>query len=380
MPCSRYLSAQSAFMEHVILDPSGWSTYDLYTSLWRSPECTSYAKYLQAKIPFQPLFASGRSTVSIPHLTYSDLAYPQQYCCGPCAIIINEVKVLYFPEKSLATCSSITGGPTTLGSKILDDLGDRKFLWAMPRDVAIPRKLTPVAALLPTTTPASRKSASNWDLKTSIPAAPADSGSPSLPVATNGPLVEPKKKFRGEIPEILKPVAALLPTKTSVSLKSASDRDQTPSISAAPADSGSPSLPVVTNRPLVKPPIIPGVLSPVLPTTASASLESASDRDLKISISAAPADSASPSLPVKSNKLYVKPSELGPTTNSRQTSFTLGHNSATGQVEPSPVHSEHRSSQKPSTNLEYLSQPPLNELGQEPSSSSNSGTAEAGFS
>lgn len=124
MPCSHYLSAQSAFMEHVILDPSRWSTYDLYTSLWQSPECTSYAKYLQAKILFQLLFASGRSIVSIAHLTYSDLAYPQQYCCGPWAIIINEVKVLYFHEKSLATCSSITGGPLTLGSKILDDLGN----------------------------------------------------------------------------------------------------------------------------------------------------------------------------------------------------------------------------------------------------------------
>lgn len=140
MPCSHYLSAQSVFMEHVILDPSGWSTYDLFSSLWRGPEWTSYAKYLQAKIPSQPLFASSRSTVSIPHLTYSDcgsnssgtllppenylpakkhqcveIAYPQQYCCGPCAMIIDEVKVLYFPEKSPAACSDSPCGHTKTG-------------------------------------------------------------------------------------------------------------------------------------------------------------------------------------------------------------------------------------------------------------------------
>lgn len=265
-PCSHYLSAQSAFMEHVILDPSGWSTYDLYTSLWRSPECTSYAQYLQAKNPSQPLFASSRSTVSIPHLTYSDcgsnssgtllppenylpakkyqrveIAYPQQYCCGPCAMIIDEVKVLYFPEKSPAACSDIPCGPTKTGPEISDDL---------------------------------------------------------------------RKRFL--IPGVLKPVEELLPTRTSASLKSASDRDLTPTISAAPADSGSPSLPVNTNGP------------------------------------------------------HVKTSQPGPTASSRQTSSTSGHDLATGHVKPSPVHSEYQPSWKPSTNLGHPSQPPLNEPGQEP--------------
>lgn len=150
MPCSHYLSAKSAFMEHVVLGPSEWSTYDLYTSFWRSPECTSYAKYLQAKYPPQPLFTASRSTVSIPDLTYSNcgsnssgtllppeiylpakidqwigLGYPDQYCCGPCAMVIDEVKVLYFPEKSPAACSSIPGGPTTIGPKISDDIRKR---------------------------------------------------------------------------------------------------------------------------------------------------------------------------------------------------------------------------------------------------------------
>lgn len=54
IPCSQYLSAQSAFMDNVVLNPSKWSTYELYTSFWRSPECTSYAKYLQVKYRPQP--------------------------------------------------------------------------------------------------------------------------------------------------------------------------------------------------------------------------------------------------------------------------------------------------------------------------------------
>ena len=210
MPCSHYLSAQSAFMEPVVLDPSGWSTYDLYTSLWQSPECASYAKYLQAKNPSQPLFASSRLTVSILHLTYSDCgscssgtllppeiylpakinqwvetAYPQQYCCGPCAMMIDEVKVLYFPEKSPAAYFNIPGGPTTIGPTISDDLRKRSHL--------IPGVLSPIAALLPTTTSASLKSASDRDLTPSISAAPADSGSPSLPANTDGPYVKTYK-------------------------------------------------------------------------------------------------------------------------------------------------------------------------------------------
>ncbi|MCJ1342938.1 hypothetical protein MMC31_001127 [Peltigera leucophlebia] len=157
-------------------------------------------------------------------------------------MIIDGVKVLYFPEKSPVACFNIPGGPTTIGPKISDDLRKRM------------------------------------------------------------------------IPVVLSPIAALLPTTTSASLKSASDRDLTPSISASPADFGSPSLPANTNEP------------------------------------------------------YVKTSKPGPTASSRQTSSTSGHDSATGHVEPSTVHSEHQPSRKPSTNLGHSSQPPLNEPGQEPSS------------
>ena len=39
--------------------------------------------------------------------------------------MIDEVKVLYFPEKSPAACSDIPGGPTTIGPKISSDLRKR---------------------------------------------------------------------------------------------------------------------------------------------------------------------------------------------------------------------------------------------------------------
>lgn len=114
----------------------------------------------------------------------------------------------------------------------------------------------------------------------------------------------------------------------------------------------------------------PRVLTPVaalVPTTTSASLKSALDRDLTSSISAAPADSGSPSLPVNTNGPHVKMSKPGPAASSRQASFTSGHDSAIEHIEPSPVHSEHRPSRKPSTNLGLSSQPSLTEPGHEPS-------------
>lgn len=115
---------------------------------------------------------------------------------------------------------------------------------------------------------------------------------------------------------------------------------------------------------------MPRVLTTVralLPTTTSASLKPTSDWDLTLSISAAPAHSGSHSLPVNTNRPHVKISEPGPAASSRQTSFTSGHDSAVGHIEPSLVHSEHRPSRKPSTNLGHLSQPPLSESGQGPS-------------
>lgn len=115
--CSDYLSAQSLSLALNPNEGQGAASYESpgKKSFLSSPECTSYAIWYDAK----------KSHISNPVLSYSNCpsnltkpledylpfdfsygGYPGQYCCGPCAILIDEIRVLYFPDPSPALCSN----------------------------------------------------------------------------------------------------------------------------------------------------------------------------------------------------------------------------------------------------------------------------------
>ena len=115
--CSEYVSAQSLLLGS--LDPKDSNNDRLETgggyrkSFLSSPACTSYAKWTDEKLLRGQAVLSysncGNTLSKSPeeYLPFRfENAYPGQYCCGPCAILIDEIRVLYFPEESPAFCSN----------------------------------------------------------------------------------------------------------------------------------------------------------------------------------------------------------------------------------------------------------------------------------
>lgn len=121
--CSDYLSAQPRTLSPL---KYGDDRSPFKSSFLSSPECTSYAKWYDAKQSFRvepvlsysncpsiltkPLedylpFEFSKGNDLPPHYPVGDEA-PTQYCCGPCAILIDEIRVLYFPDQSPVLCSN----------------------------------------------------------------------------------------------------------------------------------------------------------------------------------------------------------------------------------------------------------------------------------
>lgn len=112
--CSDYLSAQA---QSLLLNPARrfGTVQDVgyKRSFLSSPECTSYANWYDSKnrnLNHVLSFSNCGKTLSKPPEEYLpfqvDNGYPGQYCCGPCAILIDEIRVLFFPEKSSTFCSN----------------------------------------------------------------------------------------------------------------------------------------------------------------------------------------------------------------------------------------------------------------------------------
>ena len=130
VPCSVYLSAQatSAQQQHSLnadddlYDPTG---YDI--SFGRSPECTSYAHHAQKGIPLTLSACGPNASATIGtllpglpefqnNLPFGILSHlsPDMhlYCCGSC-FMAGEIRVHYFPDESIRTCSQSDWNQTT---------------------------------------------------------------------------------------------------------------------------------------------------------------------------------------------------------------------------------------------------------------------------
>ena len=151
LPCSSYLSAQSAYLmdenENIFLSNRrtdwgasgpGWlasfddqmfgssNLVDWNTNFGQSPECRSYAKAMrQGQYTFSDCGSSNTviQTVGGVNSDYPSQLPPgvvQQYnddytgtCCGNCSLEIPEVKVYYFPDPTTTSCPNNQTSNTT---------------------------------------------------------------------------------------------------------------------------------------------------------------------------------------------------------------------------------------------------------------------------
>ena len=109
--CSDYLSAQSKSLDPRDIDADDYSSY--LGSFRSSPECTSYAQWYDAQYGSSPPVLSYSNCASILTKPLSDYLPHEyyrrdygQYCCGPCAVLIDEIRVLYFADQSPVLCSN----------------------------------------------------------------------------------------------------------------------------------------------------------------------------------------------------------------------------------------------------------------------------------
>lgn len=142
LPCSSYLSAQSAYLEYeneniIVSNPSvdwgsegpGWQDsqddlmfgnqdlMDWNINFGQSPECRSYAKAMgQGQYTFSDC---GSSNTIIQTIGGVKSDYPSQLppgvvrdygygsagtCCGNCSVEIPEVRLYYFPDQTTTNC------------------------------------------------------------------------------------------------------------------------------------------------------------------------------------------------------------------------------------------------------------------------------------
>ena len=139
VPCSVYLSAQATSAQRYGWGAiQGWFGYESQNgydmSFGRSPECTSYAHHVQNKIPislsgcgqnalgtiYSPDNNHGLTDEFLKNLPGGILRYvtkgPFQeayYCCGSCFMEVDEIRVLYFPDESIQSCSQSYWNKTT---------------------------------------------------------------------------------------------------------------------------------------------------------------------------------------------------------------------------------------------------------------------------
>lgn len=138
VPCSSYLSAQ--YTSYLEGDPDFYSSYT--SSFFRSPDCTSYANWIindgvGSALPYpncmdsmsvgpgqDRVFELGKYLPGGASLRYGQ----NQFCCGPCAILIDEIQVLYFPEKDspAAECGQKPLGTVTAKPNITSNAFRRR--------------------------------------------------------------------------------------------------------------------------------------------------------------------------------------------------------------------------------------------------------------
>ena len=157
LPCSSYLSAQSAYLAYQndpFHDPSDPSSSNGSDELWvdyeygmdpdlqnwlvnfgRSPECKSYAEAM-SKGQYTFSQCGSRNTV-IQTAAGSDSFYTSQIppsverysypdalgwgtCCGNCSLDIPEVRLYYFPDESAVCDNRTTNNTSVLSARNLE--------------------------------------------------------------------------------------------------------------------------------------------------------------------------------------------------------------------------------------------------------------------
>ena len=129
IPCSSYLAAQAS---EIKADPD--LSYSWGRNFGRSPQCTSYAKaimhhdlrdspklFSDCPASYQQGIPTGIPIDEILPPAVSFLKGNKSlHCCGPCAIFVPRVRLIYFPEEGQTRCgasqtetpmSTITPGP-----------------------------------------------------------------------------------------------------------------------------------------------------------------------------------------------------------------------------------------------------------------------------
>ena len=146
LPCSSYLSAQSAHLEYLI-DPSypqdalwtlDFDQEDTGAGKWvvnfgQSPECRSYAEAMsRGQYTFSE--CGSRNTViqtagglgfdypsqippSVARYFYPDDELGQGTCCGDCSLDTREVRLYYFPDQTVVCDNQTTNTTSTLPAR-----------------------------------------------------------------------------------------------------------------------------------------------------------------------------------------------------------------------------------------------------------------------
>ena len=130
VPCSDYLMAQSYSAYPYPPDQSlaFEASLDYLSSFGRSPECTSYAKaigglyqYTTAAYSTMPIQYANcgnvNSSTPLQNLLPPGIESPQEsaeefYCCGPCALSVPALRILYFPDLGASPCAQNYGNST----------------------------------------------------------------------------------------------------------------------------------------------------------------------------------------------------------------------------------------------------------------------------
>lgn len=122
MPCSSYLSAQSTYEALLIKD--NLRDIDYMTSFGRSPRCTSFAQNLFHSTYSQCNNASGtllniRSYWPAGVSNNAQNFGPEFLCCGPCQVVVPQIRVFYWPPGLSSNCSVTNDNLTSQASSSL---------------------------------------------------------------------------------------------------------------------------------------------------------------------------------------------------------------------------------------------------------------------
>lgn len=149
LPCSSYLTAQSAHLDSVFSDPYDPDNEDVDWPLdWRrnfgrSPDCRSYAQAYSGKSQYT-FTGCGSSKTVIPLGPGSN--YPSQIppglvqrfsneyidtCCGNRSLDILELRLYYFPDRTVGDChynqttnQTYTSSAASLAKRMQSLVGD----------------------------------------------------------------------------------------------------------------------------------------------------------------------------------------------------------------------------------------------------------------